>query len=74
MAKLRVYEDYCKGCEICVRFCPMKVLAQSDRFNRRGYLLPSVVEPEKCTGCGICELLCPDFAIVVEGEEGSVSR
>ncbi len=66
MARLHIYKEYCKGCEICIEFCPHKVLEKTNEFNERGYLFPRAKDPKKCTGCKICELLCPDYAIVVE--------
>ncbi len=51
--------EFCKGCDICVQFCPTNVLAMDK-------LVAVVVKPDACTGCMMCELLCPDFAIKVE--------
>jgi len=62
---------YCKGCGICIRFCPKHVLAISNDVNSRGYYMPCVIEGDKCTNCRQCELFCPDFAIfVVEEQHG----
>ena len=64
-------ERYCKGCGICIHFCPKHVLKLSDEVNSLGYYMPCVVDLAACSGCQQCELYCPDFAIfVVEGEEG----
>jgi 2-oxoglutarate ferredoxin oxidoreductase subunit delta len=57
---IKVNEDWCKGCSICVEFCPQKALA----MNRRGK--PEAIDLEACTKCGSCDLRCPDFAIMVE--------
>ncbi len=56
--KVVVYEPWCKGCAICVEFCPEHVLAIERGKSR-------VVHPEACTACTMCELRCPDFAITV---------
>lgn len=61
--KIQIYENICKGCGICIEFCPLKVLEQSREMNKRGYYPPKLRDAEKCTGCRICELMCPDFAI-----------
>jgi 2-oxoglutarate ferredoxin oxidoreductase subunit delta len=53
----------CKGCNLCVEFCPKKVFAASKKQNASGYYVPAVRKPAACTGCGLCELLCPDFAL-----------
>jgi 2-oxoglutarate ferredoxin oxidoreductase subunit delta len=53
---------WCKGCGICVAFCPKKVLALHE-----GKV--AAERPEDCIGCRMCELRCPDFAIQIQ-EEG----
>jgi 2-oxoglutarate ferredoxin oxidoreductase subunit delta len=65
MPTLYIEERYCKGCGICIEFCPAKVLKQSKKMNSKGYFPPESKEMEKCKNCGMCSLLCPDFAIVV---------
>ena len=59
-ANLYIYEELCKGCGICVHFCPTSVLSLNEDLKIE------VSYPEKCTGCRFCELRCPDFAIYVE--------
>jgi len=65
MPKLFIEEKYCKGCGICVEFCPARVLKTSKKMNPRGYFPPESKNMEKCKKCSMCSLLCPDFAIVV---------
>jgi 2-oxoglutarate ferredoxin oxidoreductase subunit delta len=55
-----VYPDWCKGCGLCVAFCPGKVLELGPDGKS------TVVREEDCVNCGFCELHCPDFAIVVK--------
>ncbi len=61
--KVTVYEDWCKGCGICVAFCPTKVL----ELNTKGKA--EVIREQECINCGFCELHCPDFAISVRSRE-----
>ena len=61
-----IIEERCKGCGYCIAYCPRDVLAFSDRFNSKGYHVPSVVQEEQCVNCHFCEILCPDFAIFSE--------
>jgi 2-oxoglutarate ferredoxin oxidoreductase subunit delta len=54
----------CKGCELCVPYCPEGTLAMSSTMSKRGYILPEMVQPN-CTGCMQCARVCPDVAITV---------
>ncbi|MBN1847776.1 MAG: 4Fe-4S binding protein [Deltaproteobacteria bacterium] len=54
---IEIRRDWCKGCGICVAFCPKKVL-ELDEHEKS-----SISNPEACTQCGFCELHCPDMAI-----------
>jgi 2-oxoglutarate ferredoxin oxidoreductase subunit delta len=67
-----IRERFCKGCSICVAFCPKQVFGL-----RCGKVYAE--HPELCIGCKMCELRCPDFAIEVherreEPEKGPVDR
>ena len=67
MAKITVREDTCKGCELCVNACPMKIIALAkDKINKKGYHPAQLLDASKCTGCRSCALMCPDTAIIVE--------
>lgn len=57
---LRIREEWCKGCGICVSFCPKHVLELA--VNNKVVVTGS----DDCIGCGQCQLRCPDFAIEVE--------
>jgi 2-oxoglutarate ferredoxin oxidoreductase subunit delta len=57
--RFHIIRHFCKGCRICVEFCPTQTLDLDDRFK------VTVAHPEKCIGCRMCELRCPDLAIYV---------
>jgi 2-oxoglutarate ferredoxin oxidoreductase subunit delta len=57
--EVHVFDNWCKGCGLCIVFCPADVLVLG--FGSR----PKAIYPEKCTACRWCELHCPDFAIFV---------
>lgn len=53
---------WCKGCGICVEYCPKKLFEMKD-----GKAVAA--RPEDCVLCGLCQLRCPDFAIELEERE-----
>lgn len=60
---VKVDERLCKGCRICVEFCPKKVLDLNK--NEKA----TMIDQENCILCSLCEIRCPDFAIYLEEEE-----
>ncbi len=60
-----IIPERCKGCELCVDFCPKEVLENSIETNSKGYHYPLVVNGKEgdCVHCEFCTLVCPDFAI-----------
>lgn len=76
MGRIRIDRERCKGCELCVHFCPKGCIVIDESYNSRGYR-PAVprngfsgassaeeATPD-CTGCAICARICPDIAIEV---------
>lgn len=51
---------WCKGCGICVGFCPKHVL----KIENEKALIANL---DECIYCGQCELRCPDNAIFIVG-------
>ena len=58
-----IHAERCKGCALCVEFCPTDVLALASSFTAKGYHPPEVVRADACSGCDLCGMYCPDFAI-----------
>jgi len=63
--RVHVFDNWCKGCGICIAFCPQQVFEVDDEGR------PIVARPDDCTGCEWCEIHCPDLAITVTKLEGS---
>ena len=66
MAKIKINKQRCKGCGLCILFCPKKNLRKSAEINGAGLFPAEIISQENCTGCGICYLMCPDSCIEVE--------
>jgi 2-oxoglutarate ferredoxin oxidoreductase subunit delta len=63
--RVTIERNRCKGCELCVHFCPKQVLAMSKVINDKGYFYSTVVQQEQCIGCRFCGMTCPDVAISI---------
>jgi 2-oxoglutarate ferredoxin oxidoreductase subunit delta len=57
--RVTIFGTWCKGCGICIEFCPQGV------FEPNGEGRPVVGKPERCTACHWCDTHCPDLAITV---------
>lgn len=57
--RIAINPGWCKGCGICVEFCPGRALGLVEQKAR-------MLFPGKCVKCGLCELRCPDYAIWIE--------
>ena len=66
---IKIEEDLCKGCAFCIEICPNQVLKESNKLNKRGYLIPEINDSDSCIYCKKCELICPEMAISVEKEK-----
>ena len=59
---LTIEPAWCKGCGICVAFCPknsLELVAEKVKLKEDG----------SCVLCGMCELRCPDYAIYLKEVE-----
>ncbi len=63
--KIVIDQELCKGCEVCIAFCPKKLITISNEYNAAGYLPSSFKEGGDCTGCATCAIVCPEVAIEV---------
>jgi 2-oxoglutarate ferredoxin oxidoreductase subunit delta len=62
---LEINREWCKGCRICVAFCPKQVL----ELDAEGKAF--VARPDDCIWCRDCEIRCPDMAITIVASRAS---
>lgn len=69
--KVFLIPNRCKGCNLCIQFCPKDVLQESKMQNEKGYHFPEIAEGKEgaCVHCQFCMLVCPEFAIYTEAVE-----
>lgn len=66
--ELVLTQQWCKGCDICVKVCPERCLILNAEHK------VELASQDACTGCRICEWLCPDFAIDVKKIPAAVTN
>lgn len=65
-ASVKILDERCKACELCVVVCPQGNLKLSTKLNHSGFHPAEFTyrgAKGECTGCAICYWVCPDFAI-----------
>jgi 2-oxoglutarate ferredoxin oxidoreductase subunit delta len=66
---IKIDSAFCKGCEMCIYFCPKDCIVLSNNINAAGYMTAAPVKKSDdsgaCTGCATCALVCPEAAIEV---------
>lgn len=62
---IEVDHELCKGCQLCIAFCPQICISLAEKLNASGYLPVFYNDSGKCTGCAVCAMVCPEVAIEV---------
>ncbi len=62
-------ESRCKGCGLCIDFCPKNCLGFSEEFNDKGWRVAKMLRMKDCIKCYMCERMCPDFAIYINDSD-----
>ncbi|OGP67521.1 MAG: 4Fe-4S ferredoxin [Deltaproteobacteria bacterium RBG_13_47_9] len=66
----RVKRKACKGCELCLGWCPQNAIAMvSSEPKAGGKHSIAFINSNNCIGCGECILSCPSGAIRVQWNE-----
>ena len=68
MNHVLIEPEQCKGCGLCVKFCPKQCLAIGASINEMGYQY-AVFQSIACTACGICYHVCPEAGAITVFEE-----
>jgi 2-oxoglutarate ferredoxin oxidoreductase subunit delta len=65
MAKITIKKDRCKGCLLCISFCPKGLIIKSKELNKLGVSFAEAKDSDECLGCMMCAVICPDCCIEV---------
>ncbi|MDR0474588.1 MAG: 4Fe-4S binding protein [Treponema sp.] len=60
-----INRELCKGCMLCARACPVKILELDTEPNASGTYPCRTARPDECIACGNCYDVCPDVCIEV---------
>ncbi|UCH12668.1 MAG: 4Fe-4S binding protein [Candidatus Omnitrophota bacterium] len=63
--KVKIDKERCKGCKLCVIFCPKQALQESKKINKKGIYFVELKNPDLCIGCSTCAVICPECAIEI---------
>ena len=58
--EMAINYDWCKGCGICISFCP------KDCFDISSINQPVMSRLDECTKCMQCVYRCPDYCITID--------
>lgn len=64
--EIKINQERCKGCGICIAFCPKKILKLSKKTNKNGLPFAEIINKENCRGCANCAIVCPDVCIEIK--------
>jgi 2-oxoglutarate ferredoxin oxidoreductase subunit delta len=65
MSRVKVADEMCKGCDLCISVCPKGCLEHSPVLNHYGVYPVRMRNGADCTGCSQCAAMCPDAGIEV---------
>ena len=62
---IKIDKEKCKGCKLCIIFCPKGIVKENKKLNKRGIHFAELKDPDMCTGCTSCAIICPECAIEI---------
>lgn len=65
MGKIKIREDRCKGCGLCIIYCEKKLISPAKHLNAYGAHPVTFRDCGECSACTFCAQVCPDMAIEV---------
>jgi len=66
MPKITIDRERCKGCLLCINFCPRGLIKLDNNLNCLGAKPVKFTDDSgECLGCIQCALICPDCCIEV---------
>jgi len=72
MAVIKIKENHCKGCLLCIPVCHNRSLVISEVINVHGLHPVKFKEGAECDGCKKCAIMCPDVAIEIYHESATL--
>ena len=71
---LSIKTEHCKGCGLCVKYCPKGILQLGKSINALGYNNVTQTD-DNCSGCGNCFYVCPEPDVLsVRRSESAASK
>lgn len=68
MASIKVLEEKCSGCTLCVKACPFGAIKMVERPDHPKKQKLAVIDLDKCNFCGACVNACKFLAIMLNKE------
>lgn len=69
MKKVLIDQGRCKGCMLCVKYCPKKILLATNMVNQDGYKVVACIDEDACIGCLSCANMCPSACFEIFKEQ-----
>ncbi len=66
---VKINKEKCKGCKLCIIYCPKHSIEQSEKINKAGMNFVEIKGKDICTGCSNCAIICPECAVEIIKED-----